>query len=146
MEGDQTEVTETNENEFASSGPTLVSGSKTRKRLTNREIMSANDTETRDVDVPEWNGFITLKGLTSKDRDAYELDMKRDKNGDLKNKNVRASLVARMAVDEHGNRQFSDEDAAWLGRKNAAVMDRLYLICTEMNGMTKKDQEEIEGN
>lgn len=119
---------------------------KITKRLSPRDIMASDDTETRDVPVKKWGGIITLKAFTSADRDAYELDMKRDDNGDLKNKNVRAALVARMAINEDGSRLFTDADAEWLGRKNAAVMDYLYSICAEMNGMTKKDRDEIEGN
>jgi hypothetical protein len=120
--------------------------------LSRDDILNADDLETREVDVPEWGGSVLVRGLTGRERDAYETSLtteRQTKAGvqrgvDLDN--VRAKLIARCVVDEDGQRLFKDQDIAALGAKSAVALNRVYDVALELSGLTDESQEEIEGN
>jgi len=60
--------------------------------------------------------------------------------------NIRARFVASCIIDEDGKRLFTAQDIVPLGKKSAAAMSRVFDECREINGITEKDVEEIEGN
>ena len=106
--------------------------------LSRDQILTADDIETREVDVPEWGGTVRLKSLTGRERDAFEASNRilRGKEFVPNPVDIRARLVIRALVDETGNRLFKDTEAGALGAKSGAVLDRLYDIVAEMSGMT----------
>ncbi|MEO7102881.1 MAG: hypothetical protein ABI119_06045 [Gemmatimonadaceae bacterium] len=119
-----------------------------RKRLGSADVRKVRDLKTEDVEVPEWGGFITIKALTAKERDDFESSMleKKGKTREFKNTNIRAKLVVKCACDELGNRVWSDEDASWLGDKNAHAVNLLYEAAARLSGITEADADELEGN
>ena len=60
--------------------------------------------------------------------------------------NLRARLVALCAVDADGKRIFADDDIPALGGKASAPLDRLFSAAQELNGLSGKDVEDLEGN
>jgi hypothetical protein len=110
--------------------------------LTKEQILAQNDLRTEQVEVPEWGGSVTVRAMTSRERDAYEASMV---EGD-KYVNVRARLVASCLVDENGERMFSDEDAEALGNKGASAMNRIFNVVTRINGFSDSDLEDLEKN
>jgi hypothetical protein len=119
--------------------------------LTKEQILSAEDLDTIEVNVPEWGvgATVILKTLSGFDRDAHEGSLFEQKGKDrvINTRNVRARLVAKCLVDESGVKLFGDKHAVEaLGRKSSAVLDRLYDRCLELNGMTDKAVEDAEGN
>jgi len=110
--------------------------------LTRDLILAAKDFETKTVHVPEWNGDVTLRGLSSIDRDNFEAEVAATQ--DLRN--LRARLVVKAIVDEEGNRIFKDSDAEVLGEKNSQVMCRLFDEVRDLSGMSDEDLEEAQGN
>ncbi|MCQ9178756.1 phage tail assembly chaperone [Streptomyces sp. IBSBF 2953] len=116
-------------------------------------ILEADDTLIKPVDVPEWGGEVLVRGLTGMERDAYEAGIqqirpKPDGSREIhfNRDNARAKLLVKCLVDEQGNRLFKDADAPALGRKNGAVIDRLYDVAAELSGMGDANEKEIEGN
>lgn len=108
-------------------------------------ILGAEDRKIEPFDVPEWGGQVYLAPLMAADRDAFEQSVSIDgKNVNLKN--VRARLLCAAIVDENGERIFKEADAEVLGKKSGAVIGRIYERVQELNGLTKKDIEELEGN
>lgn len=111
-------------------------------------ILALNDLPAPQlVDVPEWGGSIYIRALTGVERDAYEAQFVRA--GGAKGKglhNARARLVALTAVDETGQRIFTDADVESLGRKSAMVLDRLFAVAGRLSGLTSQDVEELVGN
>lgn len=121
--------------------------------LSASSILEAEDTQIRPVDVPEWGGEVLVRGLSGIERDAYEAGIqqirpKPDGTREIhfNRDNARAKLLVKCLVDDEGNRLFKDTDAPALGRKNGAVIDRLYDVAAELSGMGDATEKEIEGN
>jgi len=117
--------------------------------LTKEQILSAQDLEYQDVDVAEWGGNIRLWQLTVGDRDAFEESISKltaSGKAEIIRENFRSKLVARCLGDEQGNRLFSDKEIAQLARKSAKVVDKLFMKCQEINGMSEEDEERFVKN
>lgn len=116
--------------------------------LTKAGILAASDITTETVKVPEWGGDVLVRGLTGSQRDAYEEGCYVGQGKDRRTsfKNLRARLVALCVVDEQGARVFDDADAAALGDKSAAALDRIFDVAQRLSGLTAKDVEALAGN
>ena len=66
-------------------------------RLSRDDILKAADTAPEEVDIPEWNGTVLVRGMTGKERDAFELSLMQPGRGgrrEVNPVNVRAKLAA----------------------------------------------------
>jgi hypothetical protein len=114
-------------------------------RLSKDDILKAADAAPEEVEVPEWGGTVLVRGMTGKERDAFEMSLMTSGRGgrrEVNPVNVRAKLAARCVVDDDGNRLFTDADAAELGEKSAAAVDRVYAVAARLSGMGDTDQED----
>ncbi|SHI68507.1 phage tail assembly chaperone [Streptomyces sp. 3214.6] len=121
--------------------------------LNGTQILEADDTKIEPVPVPEWGGEVLVRGLTGIERDDYEASIQqiRPKPDGTKEVvfvrgNARARLLVKCLIDEQGNRLFKDSDAPALGKKNGAIIDKLYDVAAELSGMGDANEAEIEGN
>lgn len=136
--------------------------------LTRDDIKEADDIQTEKVPVPEWrkkgqpidDAFLWVRSLTGAMRDKYEASLieARRKGAKVNLENMRAKLVqlgtikdaaADVVNDESqdaSNMFFADGDVEWLGRKNAAPIERLCDAIKRLSGMTDEDLEEIRKN
>jgi len=117
------------------------------KLLTRSAIFEAVDVVTETVEVPEWGGSVRVRGLTGKERDIFEQNsLRRNKKGDmeLNMANMRARLVAFCTVDENGERIFTDDDIAELGRKSAAPLERIAKVAQRLSGMGDSAKSEAQ--
>ena len=116
--------------------------------LSKTEILTANDLQTEDVEVPEWGGSVRVRSFTGRERDAFEASMVRgdgrDRRVDLTN--MRARLVGLTVIDETGQRLFTDEEVDLLGAKSGAALDRVFAIAQKLNGLSGADVEEFSKN
>jgi len=110
--------------------------------LTRDEILSADDLKKEKVPVPEWGGHLFVKTQTGAEKDNFESSLV-DSKGKVSVKNIRARMVAQVAVDEDGKRLFSDADAEALGKKSAAALDRVFAVAKRLNGISDEDVEEL---
>lgn len=104
--------------------------------LSRDQILAAADRRTRTVHVPEWGGDVIIASMSGAARDAWELWI-----GDARQRgqfnNVRARLLSACIVDESGQRIFTSEaDIEALGSKDSMVLDRLFEVARELNGLT----------
>lgn len=112
--------------------------------LSKDQILSASDLPTREVKVPEWGGCVKVKTLTAGERDAWEQSIY---TGDGKPvENFRARLVVATVIDASGARVFSDADAPALSAKSSVAVDRIFDEAQRLNGIGKKDAEQLEKN
>jgi hypothetical protein len=112
--------------------------------LNKEQVLAAQDLHYEVVLVPEWDGELRLRSMTGAERDLYEQSFftaRADEKAPVPN--VRARLVAFCAVDEAGNRMFSDADVEALGAKSARALERVYQVATKLNAVTDKDIEEL---
>ncbi len=121
--------------------------------LTKEQILKADDIQFRDVEVPEWGGSVRIKCMTGSERDSYEASLyefKPGKDGQgavkLNRDDMRAKLLARVIVNEKGERLFSDPEVKRLGEKSAQALDRLFAVAQELNGLSKEELEKAEKN
>lgn len=115
--------------------------------LSREQIIEADDIKTQDVPVPEWGGDVRIRGLSGSERDEYEAAMVHfapgTATGRLKLENVRARLVSMTAVDENGDRLFTDKDVVLLGKKSGSALDRVFEAAKRLSGLSDEDVEEL---
>lgn len=109
-----------------------------------KEAIKALTTKPRveKVELPEWDGFIFVREMSAKSRDAFEAGtFVFDKKGNLdKNmSNYRARFVVLTACDEEGNLVFSPKDAEWLGEKQATTVSKIYDAAQKLNSVPTEE-------
>lgn len=114
--------------------------------LTREEILRASDLKIEAVKVPEWGGEVLVGTMTGAARDAWEASLIGKTRGETRLENMRARLLAAAAVDEKGNRLFSEADAEALGRKSSAALERCVKVIQRLNGLSDQDLEDAKGN
>ena len=121
------------------------------KFLNREEILNRKDIVTEAVYVPQWDGYVNVKSLTGRERDAFErsiIDSKgkgRNTKTELRD-NIRARLVALSVVDEKGERVFKTADVEALGEKNAGAIDAIFSVAQRLSKLTEEDVEELAEN
>jgi hypothetical protein len=113
--------------------------------LTREAILSAQDLKTETVKVPEWGGEVIVSMMTAATRDAWEMSLVGD-GKTFNTSNMSARLLAHCAIDEKGNRLFTDKDAEALGKRSARAMSRCVKVIQRLNGLTDADIEAAKGN
>lgn len=118
------------------------------KLLSKAAILAAEDLPTEVVDVPEWGGAVMVRGLSGRERDAFEADVQeiRGKSVSVNRQNFRAKLLTRCLVDEDGKRIFGPDDVAALGAKSAVAIDRVMEAALRLSGMGATDVQEMTEN
>ena len=113
--------------------------------LTRDEILRAADCRPEPVSVPEWGGQVWIRPITAAERDRFEMRF-HAAEGAGRYENLRAALVAMALADEEGRRLLADEDAAALGAKSAAVLDRLFDVAKHLAGIGPAEAQDLEKN
>ena len=118
------------------------------KLLTRDQILKAEDIEEKYVEVPEWGGKVLVRGLTGKERDAYEKSLVegKGKNKQINMDNARAKLVAITVVDENRKPIFTKDDIEALGKKSGRALSRVWVAATELSGIGEEELEELTKN
>jgi hypothetical protein len=116
--------------------------------LTAEQILAADDIRPETVEVPEWGGSVLVWPLTGAERDELELTTIEGKgrNAQVNLRNFRAKLVVRTVRDADGRRIFTDDQAAALGSKSAAALERIADVARRLSGLSEADVEELTGN
>lgn len=107
------------------------------------ETLAALQQLPREVVTVPILGAVTIQGMSGAQRDAFEASCieERGKKRKFSTQNFRAKLVAFCAVDDDGERLFTDPEA--LGSIRADVLDRLYGPAARLSGLSKEDEEEL---
>ena len=121
----------------------------TNPPLASREaILSISDLVVEEMFIPEWNVRVRIKGLTAKERDAYEqsLTVGKGANQSLNMQNARARLAVMTMVGADNQPLFSRSDVEALGRKSAIALERIFDRARRLSGLTNEDMDELTGN
>jgi len=108
--------------------------------LTKEQILSADDLRTVDVNVPEWGGVIRLQTITARDRQKFHSGGTKGAMDDFMER-----FIVACAVDEKGKQLFAGEDVKALGNKSATALNRVFEAAVELNGMSQRGVEDIQG-
>lgn len=120
--------------------------------LSRDRVLSQTAVIVERVDVPEWGGFVYVRVISGKTRDAFEFRIASEGAASKKAKkeynppNIRARLVSLTACDEKGQLLFSEEDIQKLGELSCAALDRVFSKASEINALSKKDVEDLTKN
>lgn len=113
--------------------------------LTKEQILGATDITTEIVSVPEWSGEVKVKGLTGKQRGAWQQSLRVQRAGkqdvDLTFMNV--SLCALCIVDDDDKRMFGDADLLALAEKGAAAIERVAKVAMRLSGLDEADRDAL---
>ena len=113
--------------------------------LNARQIREVDDLPLERVDVPEWGGEVFVRTMSAAERDAWEIKTYSER-GDDEQANLtdfRTRLAILCVVDETGKPIFTEEDFVWLRLKSSLVISRIYDVASRMNGLSKKDVDEL---
>ncbi|MGA9851840.1 MAG: hypothetical protein WBR15_02795 [Gammaproteobacteria bacterium] len=110
--------------------------------LTKEAILAADDLKKETVHVPEWGGTVFVRTMSGLERDQWESVLLHATQSD-KFDNLRATLVAKTACNETGERLFTDADIDALGKKSAAALTRVYEVALKVNALTREVREEL---
>ena len=113
--------------------------------LTRNAILEIHDIDIERVDVPEWGGFVFVKGMSGTERDTFEASIveSRGKSPKVNMANIRAKLAAVSICDEDGKKLFTSKDVAALGKKSANALSRVFDVAQRLSGITEDDIEEL---
>lgn len=107
------------------------------------------DIETKTVPMPEWGEgvTITLKTISAEARDAYETQIYTEASEDATDEeieslrmdklvNIRSKFLMYCICDPDTLELiFAPEDAERFGQHKANSINKLFKVCTEMNGI-----------
>ncbi len=113
--------------------------------LSKDQILGADKLRVEDVEVPEWGGSVRVVGMTAGERDMYE-DSIYETEGTkvtVKRKDFRAKMLVHCLRDENMALLFTD--VSEITKLSAKPIQRLFDVAQELNGLSKKVQDDIEG-
>lgn len=113
--------------------------------LSAEQILGIEDIMEELVEVPEWKGTVRVRGLTGRERDAYEASLldQRGRSTKANLQNARAKLVVLSVVDSSGQRMFTEQQIPQLSAKSASALDRIWKKARDLAGMSDEDVEEL---
>jgi len=118
-----------------------------KKAITRSQFLEADDLDSEWVDLPKSYGKdagVYVRHMTGEERSSLEDKYAGDKKGPVRD--FRVAVLLATTVDENEAPLFtSDDDVALMG-KNAGVLEGIFDRACEINGLTKKDVEELEKN
>ena len=117
--------------------------------ISKEQILNVKDYDVREVDVPEWGGMIRLKSMSGKERDAFESKcLTRNKGGKIFNVDGLKALLITCVVMNPDNDElmFTSDDIENLNKKSAKVINQLFEVASEMNGLGKEAVDELVKN
>jgi hypothetical protein len=116
--------------------------------ITRDAALAAVDLPRERVEVPEWGvgAYVFIRGLGGTEKDAFEcyaIEQRKRYHTDGGFPGIRAALVVRCAVDDDGQRIFSDADIDLVGAKSGKALDHMWTVAARLSAITDADVEEL---
>lgn len=106
------------------------------------QIQQAEDRARRTIDVPEWGVVLELISPSVEERAELIAAHQAAEDGEIDYATMYTSLLIATAHDpETGERVFGPDDAAWLAKKDAEVVNRVFEVAQEISGLAKATLE-----
>ena len=110
--------------------------------LTLDQIKNADDVKTLQVDIPEWGGHVTVKGMTGRLRSNLEQKV----NSNAPHGDVKMMVVLSCTLDDKGDLLFSKDDKKWLVEKAAGPIEKIFESVCKLSGISDSAVDDAEGN
>lgn len=118
--------------------------------LNKEQILSADDLQIEEMEIPEWGGTIYIRVMTGTERNLFVQDIytSEDKEDEV-DLSIRFKLCAATIVNSKGERLFSESEIETLSNKSFIVLDRIYrkaeiLNCIDDAEKIVKNSEETQ--
>ena len=135
-----------------------MAAKKKARGLTLAQLLQTSKPKVVEVKVEGAKDPLYIRSMTGAQRDTFEIETYRrraelqKKHGDaflpemVLGENARARLLALCLCDSEGNLIAGPEDVEALGNMNAALVQKLFDVATELNKVSDADMEELAGN
>ena len=116
------------------------------------QIKKVDDRERQDVSVEEWGGNIRLRTMNGAERSVFEEQCSKQtkrvgREVTINIKGLKVLLLSMCIVDEEDEPFLrSPEGRELLETKSGKVLDDLFKVCQDMNGLKDEDLEGMAGN
>lgn len=110
-------------------------------RPIDRSILDFDDSGRHRVDVPEWNGYVYVRRMSSRER----LDIIKSMPDGGMPKDFQEQVVIMACVDDHGMQVFKPEDKDRLSKKSAVAVEKIFKAAARLNGLTSDSVQELAG-
>lgn len=114
--------------------------------LSRDAILELNDRTTKDVDVPEWGGTVTIREWGLPERAMFSEAMEGRGSGEKSLSDVMALCVVLSVVDGNGDRIFQEKDVPLISRKSGKAVERIFAAATSLNRLSAREIKDVEGN
>lgn len=91
------------------------------------------------VDAPLLGGAVCVRGMSAKDRDAFEASVLHARRQKVTLANIRARLIVSCVTDEAGSLIFSPADIEAIGALPAAAVDPICDVAQRLSGFQGAD-------
>lgn len=110
------------------------------------QFLSADDgiDEVKPVPLPEINGKVYVRRLSALERDRWELG-NNERSKSLDGGGIRARFAALVMCDENGAKlvkNMRDPRIEKMAKKSSRLLDRIWEVGMEFNGMREEEYEE----
>lgn len=114
--------------------------------LTREEILAKRNVRPRTPVEVLGLGTVYVAKFTSRDRDRFEEIVTGGIPGKVNLRNVRAQVVALLAVNEDGTRMFTDNDADAIGELDSDSVQAIVDAGFKLNGLNTDALEDAAKN
>jgi|SRR6185503_4613104 len=109
------------------------------------ELLACTDLPRERIELGS-RGAVWVRGMTGKERDAWEASLMRGRGSERRTdtRNARARLAVRCLVNEAGDRLFPrDEDAEKLGNIRVDYLQKIFEAAQRLSVVTDDDLDEL---
>ncbi|AVX31799.1 hypothetical protein CTH_2256 [Carboxydocella thermautotrophica] len=107
------------------------------KYLAFEDIINKPDLDEKELFVPEWDGYVKIRGLTKAQQQAMRRQAS-TANGQIDTDKLETIMLASCLVEP----AITLEQAEQLKNKSAAAIDRILREILELAGLTEEAQKE----
>lgn len=118
------------------------------KYLSRKDILTADDIKTEEVEVPEWGGSLLVRALTGKEKDIFFGSFVDEEGNPALEMldNATARVLALCIVDEDGKPIFTKHDVDALGEKSGQAAGRVWAVAQRISGLSPKSIKALTEN
>lgn len=113
-------------------------------------LTQGNEATREDVPLPEFGDGVVIPvwGMTANERTKFERQFttKEGKSIEARVLEFRQRLVLACCKDDAGQPIFKSDDVEALGKKQAAILERIVNVCQRLSGFSQADIDATVGN
>ena len=118
-----------------------------KNTLTRDDFLTVTPLRIEEIKADELkkDAVLYVREMSGEERDAFEASIVAERNGGrkLNMKNIRAKLAVLTVCDAEGNRLLRDADVEAVGKKSAALLQRIFVTAQRLSGIGDEAVKEL---